>query len=720
MAVSERYVGDPRFRIVDGVCPHDCPDSCAWQVATEVETGKAVDLWGHPQHPVTRGRLCGKVDRYLDRTYHEGRLTTPLRRVGAKGEGKFEPIGWDEAIELIATEVRGVIDTHGAESVLPYSYAGTMGALQGDGVAEAFFHGLGASRLARTICSEAGFEGLLYTLGKALGTDTVDFAHAELIVLWGTNTLTSNMHLWPFVLEAKKKGAKVIAIDPAKTRTARAADQWIPIRPGTDGALALGLMHVLVREDLIDHDYVARATVGFDALAARVSDWTPDRVEAVTGVPAADVEALAVAYGRTKASAIRINYGVQRHRGGGMAVRNAACLPALTGAWTVRGGGIQLSTSGAFDLDMSPLRRPDLLEGRSPRTFNMNRLGDALSHDPTALARAHYHPRPVDKVPSPEDAGPPVHALFVYNCNPAAVAPDQAAVRAGLAREDLFTVVLEHFQTDTADYADLLLPATTQLEHWDLQKPYGHLYVALNRPAIDPVGESVSNAEAFRRMARALGMEDSVFRLGDEASLRLLVEAQKAPQLADLTWSNLEATGFVRVAVPDPYLPFANGEFPTPTGKCELYSARMEADGYDPLPAYTPPDVAPVEGEAPPAGTLACISPPAHSFLNSSFANVPRFLKREGEPVVQMHPADAAEHGLAEGQEVELSNERGSVILRARVTEDIMPGTVLAPGVWWAKLSPDGRNVNWLTDQGEADMGAGALFYDVRVRVRPA
>jgi anaerobic selenocysteine-containing dehydrogenase len=424
-------------------------------------------------------------------------------------------------------------------------------------------------------------------------------------------------------------------------------------------------------------------------------------------------------YATQQPAAIRLNYGLQRHAGGGMAVRTIACLPALVGAWRRYGGGIQLSTSGMFrHLDLSGLERPDLLVGRAPRTINMNRLGDTLSLDSARLAAAHYHPRPVDLAVTPEQAGPPVKALIVYNCNPAVVAPDQSAVVEGLRREDLFTVVLEQFPTDTADYADYVLPATTQLEHWDILKPYGHLHLALNRPAIAPLGESLPNSEIFRRLAGAMGYTEACFREQDEAILRALVEAQTHPRFATVTWQRLLDEGFARLNVPQPFTPFAEGDFPTPSGKCEFYSARMASDGYDPLPTYTPPQSLPQDAATDTEdGTLACISPPAHSFLNSSFVNVPRFRTREQEPVVQMHPDDARARGIADGDAVRLENERGSVVLAARVTPGLLSGVVLAPGVWWAKFSPDGRNINQVTPPDEADMGAGAIFYDVRVRV---
>ncbi len=713
MSRREAYTNREDVLIVTGVCPHDCPDTCAWQVAVDRRTGRALDIWGHPDHPLTQGRLCGKVDRYLERVYHPDRLTTPLKRCGPKGSGWFEPVSWEEAIADIAARLSDIIGTYGPEAVLPYSYAGTMGLLQGEGMAQRFFNRMGASRLARTICSEAGFTGYLYTLGAAVGLEPESFARARLILLWGTNTLTSNMHLWPFVQAARRQGAKVIAIDPIRTRTARAADEWIPIRPGTDGALALAMMHVIINEELYDADYVARHTLGFEPLRERVQAWPPERAATITGVPAERIRRLAREYATVRPAAIRINYGMQRHAGGGMAVRTIACLPALVGAWREEGGGILLSTSGAFPFDFRPLHRPDLLGGRSPRTINMIRLGDALSLDPARRALAHHAPRPVDRKPAPEEAGPPVMALIVYNSNPAAVAPNQRAVLEGLSREDLFTVVLEHFQTDTADYADYVLPATTQLEHWDLVKPYGHYYLGLNRPAIDPLGQALPNSEIFRRLAAALGYDEACFRQDDVTILREFVEAQTHPAFESVTWEALLERGFVRLNLS---LPFAEGNFPTPSGKCEFYSERMAQDGYDPLPTWTPPAAFQAEWEA---ETLWCVSSPAHSFLNTSFTIVERLRRREGEPRLYIHPQDAEPRGIAEGQMVQVWNEYGSAELRAVLTEDILPGVVWAPSTWWNKLSPGGRNINQVVAPDESDMGGGARFYDVRVWVAP-
>ena len=728
MSRVAQYQSDPAFQIISGACPHDCPDACSWQVAVDRASGRAVDIWGHADHPITQGGLCGKVDRYLERTYHPERLHTPLKRIGAKGPGsQFVPISWHEALTEISQRLQQVIDEYGAEAVLPYSYSGTLGYLQGEGMATRFFNRMGASQLARTICAEAGFHGYSYTLGAAVGMEPESYAHAQLILIWGSNTLTSNMHLWPFIQQARKEGARVIVIDPARTRTARAADEWIAIHPGTDAALALAMMHVIINEKLHDADYVAQYTVGFEELHERVQEWTPERAAQITGVSAQRIIELARDYATTRPAAIRINYGLQRHAGGGMAVRTVACLPALVGAWREYGGGIQLSTSGGFrHMNVSVLIRLGQIPNPHTRIINMIRLGDALSLDPAQRARALYHPRPVDPVPTAADAGAPVKALMVYNSNPAAVCPDQGAVLAALRRDDLFTVVMEHFQTDTADYADYILPATTQLEHWDLLKSYGHYYLMLNRPAIAPVGQSLPNSEIFRRLASSLGYTEECFQETDEEILRKLIESQRNAVFETVTWDKLLQQGFARLNLPQPYLPFAAGNFPTPSGKCEFYSQRMAKDGYDPLPTYTPPlfageasgasDLEMIDADAD-SDQLACISPPAHSFLNSTFVNLSRFQQREKEPLLWLHPQDAGVRGIESGQPVRVWNELGSVTLTARVTPDIAPGVVLAPGVWWNKLSGDGRNINQVTPPNETDIGAGAIFYDVSVRV---
>jgi anaerobic selenocysteine-containing dehydrogenase len=680
---------------VRGACPHDCPDTCA--LITTVEDGRAVRIQGDPEHPFTQGFLCAKVNRYLERTYHPDRLTRPLRRAGPKGSGRFEPVGWDEALADVALRLRAVVDEHGAEAILPYSYAGTMGYVQGESMDRRFFHTLGASKLDRTICATAGGTGLRMTLGATIGADAEALPECDLVLLWGTNTLTSNPHLWPFVVRARENGARVVCIDPIRTRTAEQSDEWIPIRPGTDAALALGIMNVLFAEGLQDDDYLERYTLGAAELRARAAEWPPARTAATTGLDADTVTGLARCYGGARNAFIRVNYGLQRHAGGGMAVRAIACLPAITGHWRRPGGGVQLSTSMNFRFNVQALHRPDV----SPpaRVINMIRLGDALT------------------LPDAGVGGPPVKALVVYNSNPAAVAPDLRAVRRGLAREDLFTVALEHFQTDTADWADYVLPATTQLEHWDLHLSYGHHYATLNRPAIAPIGEALPNSEIFRRLARAMGMTQEYLQ-DDDLSLIRQALATDHPRMRTVTLDALMERGWVRLDVPRPYAPFANGEFPTPSGKCELYSERLAQLGLDPLPTYIPPyESSERDPELVARWPLTLISSPAHHFLNSTFVNVDRLRRPVGRPECVVHPEDAAPREIRSGDVVEVRNGRGAFSAVARVSEGIRRGVVWAPSIWWTKLSPDGRNANDTTSQRETDLGGGATFYDNQVEV---
>jgi anaerobic selenocysteine-containing dehydrogenase len=685
--------------VVRGACPHDCPDTCATLVT--VEAGRAVRIAGDPAHPFTRGFLCAKVNRYLERTYHPDRLLRPLRRVGRKGEGRFAPVSWDDALDEIADRLGDVArSADGPQAILPYSYAGTMGLVQGASMDRRLFHALGASRLARTICSEAGTVGMRMTVGANVGADAEGLPQSDFVLLWGTNTLTSNPHLWPFVLEARANGAPVVCVDPLRTRTAEQCDEWLPIRPGTDAALALGMMHVLFAEGLADEDYLARHTIGADALRERaLREWTPERTAAVTGLARERVVELGRRYGRARAAFIRVNYGLQRHAGGGMAVRTIACLPAVAGHWRRPGGGVQLSTSGAFHFDQQALQRPDL--GPPARTINMTRLGDALTRPDAGVG------------------GPPVRALVVYNSNPAAIAPDLPAVRRGLARDDLFTVVLEHFQTDTADWADLVLPATTQLEHWDVHYAYGHYHVTLNRPAIAPLGEALPNSEIFRRLAARLGLADPAFADDDLALIRQALGAAQ-PRMRGVTLDGLLADGWARLDVPRPYLPYADGGFPTPSGKCELWSERMAALGLDPLPAYTPPaesiERAPALAARYP---LTLISSPRHQFLNSTFVNVAS-LRRGAEPECILHPADAERRGLGDGVRVVIHNDRGAFTALLRLSDGIREGVAWAPSVWWTKLAADARNANDTTSQALTDLGAGPTFYDNLVEISAA
>lgn len=644
------------MKTVRAVCPHDCPDTCAMLVNVD-ESGQAVGVKGDPEHPFTHGGLCVKVAHYEKRTYHADRLLYPMKRTGGKGDGRFARISWDEALDTIAAKLRSIAREN-PESILPYSYAGTMGLLQGSSMDRRFFHRLGASLLDRTICSSAGMFGMRYTVGASVGTNPETVDQAKYILIWGSNIITSNIHLWRYILKARSRGAKIVTIDPLRTRTGEQSDEHIPIMPGTDGALALAMMHIILRDGLQDQDYIDRHTLGFAGLKARVQEYPPSRVSEITGIAEPAIERMTHEYAAHSASFIRVNYGLQRHAGGGMAVRNIFCLPALVGAWRYPGGGAMLSTSGFFSFKYSALERPDLIQGQ-PRTINMSQFGEALTN-----------------------ADPPVRAVIVYNSNPGAVAPNQQRVLAGLRREDLFTVVLEHFQTDTADYADILLPATTQLEHFDVHRAYGHTCAMLNTPAIQPRGESKPNTEIFRLLAERMGFDDPCFRDSDEDMAR-----QAVAGLNGITLEQLKEKGWASLQVGD--APFAQGGFPTPSGKCEFYSERLRY--LDPLPTYIPPREDRLSNPALAAKfPLALISPPAHHFLNSTFVNL--FHKKEVGPTLEIHPLDAFPRGIHADSPVQIFNGRGSFLAKAVVTDRTRPGVVSAPSVWWNKLVPGGRN----------------------------
>lgn len=684
---------------IRGVCPHDCPDTCALLVT--VTDGVATEVRGDPDHPTTAGVLCAKVARYTERTYHPDRLLYPQKRVGKKGEGKFERISWDEALEIIAQKLKK-ISAQNPQAILPYSYGGTLGLVQGEAMAHRFFHCIGASLLDRTVCSSAGKTGYQYTVGASIGTDLEQVQDAKLILIWGSNPIVSNLHFWTRANEAKRSGAKLIAIDPYRSLTAEKCHQHIALLPGTDAALALGLMRVLITEELIDRDYIEKYTLGFDALAKRVEEWTPERTATTCGISVDEVIQLARDYGmccrQNEAALIRLNYGVQRVHGGGMAVRNIACLPALTGAWRRAAGGAMLSLSGAFPKNIAALQRPDLIPTQmNPRNINMSTIGDDLLRQT-----------------SPE-FGPKIDAIIVYNSNPAAIAPDSNKVAQGFARDDLFTVVLEHFQTDTADYADILLPATTQLEHVDVHGSYGHYYMMANNAAIAPLGEAKSNTEFFRLLAQKMGFTDSCFNETDEqiAAQAFRTDDVKA---VHFDWESLKKTGWKKLAMP--VAPFAEGGFLTPSGKCEFYSEQMLQAGLDPLPTY----IAPYESvasnvELAERFPLAMISPPARNFMNSTFVNVTSLRDTEGEPHLEMHTQDAEKRAIQTGDIVRIFNHRGSMQARVRVGNKARPGVVVGLSIWWKKLASDGQNANAVTSQQLTDMGNGATFYDVLVEV---
>jgi anaerobic selenocysteine-containing dehydrogenase len=667
------------------VCALDCPDCCSLVVT--VENGRGTKLRGDPAHPVTRGFLCGKVAQYLEREYSPGRLLYPQRRVGAKGEGRFERISWDEALDTIAARLKSTASEFGPESILPYSYAGSMGYLNYNGMSGRFFHRLGASRLDRTICSTAGMAGMTEAVGLRYATEPEQFRHSKLILAWGANILGTNVHLWPFIMDARRNGAKLYTIDPRRNRTGAASDRHYFINPGSDAALALGMMHVIIGEDLYDRDYIERHTEGFPELRERVRPWTPQRASELTGLSVEEIVGLAREYATTRPAAIRLNYGVQRSERGAMAVRTVALLPALVGSWRDVGGGIQLSTSQAFHVNRTGLERPDLQHlalGREARIVNMTELGQALSR--------------LDN--------PPVKAIVVYNSNPASIAPNQNDVLAGFRRDDLFTVVLEQFQTDTADYADILLPATTFLEHTDLYFAYGHYYLQLARPALPAPGEARSNVEVFRALAGRMGFDDSCFSDSEDDMIRTLLDSPH-PFIQGITLDELERDRSVRLRLPEPFQPFVNGGFGTADGKCHFRAAELD---------YTPPvESRHGDTELRRKYPLEMVSAKNDDSMNSTFGH--RDSVDMQTAALHLCARDAAARGIQTSDQVRVFNDRGSCVLVAEVGDTVRPGVVAAPSVRWSKRSPGMRNVNALTSERLTDAGGGPTFYSCLVQV---
>jgi anaerobic selenocysteine-containing dehydrogenase len=692
-------------RTVHAACPHDCPDACA--VLITIEDGRATKIQGDPEHPITRGFLCGKVTKYIDRVYSPDRVLYPMRRVGAKGargEGAWQRISWDEAFDEIVSRLKDVAEQFGPEAILPYSYGGNIGVLNGNSMDMRFFHRLGASQLHRSICSETGGVAMISIYGRKIGTEPEQFRQSKYIIAWGANIHGNNIHLWPFIEEARHDGAKLIVIDPYRTRTARAADWFLPINPGTDAALALGLMHIIVREGWHDLDYISRFAEGFDDLQKRLPEYTPERVAQISGISKDDIERLAREYATTRPAVIRVNYGVQRSQNGGAAMRAICMLPVITGSFKEIGGGLQLSTSGGFQLDRAKLQRLDLMQqsplGRVARIINMVELGKALTT--------------VDN--------PPVKALFVYNSNPAAVCPDHNLVVRGLMRDDLFTVVHEQFLTDTTDYADIVLPATTFFEQKDLVAAYGHYYLQVSHPAIEPMGECKSNVDLFRELALRMGFEDECFRdtvddLIDQAL------ATDIPQLKGITRSRLEADPNVRLNLngddsDEPWLPFANG-FPTSNGKARIYNPELVMEGMDPVASFVPPEESRHTPEAQ-RYPLELLARKADNFLNSTFVNLPAHQKMEPHHhELEIAYEDAKARGIGDGDRVRVFNQRGEIFLRARVDGAVQAGVVGAY-LGWAKLAEGGININVLTSARLADLAGGATFYSTLVEVERA
>jgi len=672
-------------RTVLGTCHHDCPDSCGWIVT--VHDGVAVKLRGNPDHPYSQGELCPKVNRFLDRVYSPDRILTPLKRVGAKGEGRFEQLSWGEALSVTAERFGDIIDALGGEAILPWRDAGTQGVIQMSSLDRRFFAALGATEQTGSLCGATAGSGFAATTGSGRGADPTDACHSKLIILWATNTKLTNRHLWPFIEQAKDNGAVVVVIDPIKTATAEAADWFLQPLPGTDVALMLAMMHVLIRDGLIDRTYIDAHTTGFDELADRVAAWPPVRAADICGIDAGDIERLARMYGSTSPAMIRTLIGAEHHTNGAMFFRTLACLPTLTGSWQVLGGGLARSTGTYADANVdtsvfSPQDAP------MRRKLNMNHLGRVLT-DPSL--------------------DPRIGALVVWNGNPLVTVPNAELIRQGLEREDLFTVVSEQFMTDTARYADIIFPATTQLEQLDAVAAWGHMYLGWNEPAIAPVGESVPNTELWRRLAHAMGLTDPALFEDDES---LLLSALRGVDI-----DAIRSDGFVRLDIPDEVLPYAAGAFPTPSGKASLYSSALGVDGHDPLPGFVPPSESPV-GDPGRRYRLALLTPKHHvRFLNSSYTQLPNHGPREGVPFVEMSAVDAQDRGLAPGSRARVWNDRASLELDVRVTDRVRPGVVVIPFGWWRSDHGDGPTANSLTNDSLTDWGGGVAYSETLVEV---
>ncbi|MEW9673374.1 molybdopterin-dependent oxidoreductase [Ammoniphilus sp. 3BR4] len=674
------------------VCPLDCPDTCALHVYKE--KGKIVKVTGNPDHPITKGAICNKVRNMAERIYHPERVLYPLKRVGRKGEGSFVRISWEEALGEIVSRFKEIIAESGPEAILPYSFYGNMGLLNAEGLDRRFFHRLGSSQLEQTICSAAGEAGFGYTMGIGGGLLPEETVESKLIIVWGCNLVSTNMHQVVLAEQARKNGAQIIVIDVHKNQTGKWADWFIPVRPGTDAALALGMMNVLFAENLVDQVFLETYCHGYEELREHVRSYSPERVARITGVPVEDLLKLSRLYGTVSPSYIRIGNGLQHHDNGGMSVRTIACLPALTGQWGKTGGGATKSNYWYAEHNTQALQRPELRPNPQARTINMNRLGEALS-----------------------ELDPPIRSLFVYNSNPAAVAPNATKVLTGLGREDLFTVVHDLFITDTAKYADLVLPASSSFENTDLYKSYWHMYIQLQEPVIPKQGESKSNVELFRMLAKAMGFTEEAFDDTEEDMIRQALDYPGNPYLQGINLEGLQEKGWMKLSVKESK-PFLN-PLPTPSGKIELYSTAMEEQGLPPLPTYIPLPEG-FDGEYLPQVKekypLMLITPPNHNFLNSTFANVRKLQAIEKQPLLQIHPKDAAERGIADGDPVFVWNERGRCELRAKVVEAMLPGVVISQGLWWG-VENRLQTVNQLTPDRIADMGGGATFFSTTVQV---
>ena len=688
--------------MIRGACPHDCPDTCATITEVDTATGKAIRFTGDSEHPITQGWLCAKVRPYLERVYAPDRVLYPMKRIGPKGSGEFERISWNHAVSEIATRWQSIMAEDGAAAILPYTYSGTLGLVELAVAGSRLWNRMGTSAQVGHLCDGAAEEALIATVGGYFSPDPRDVLHSKLILIWAHNPASTNPHFVPLMREAQRNGARVIVIDPRRTITARSADEYIPIRPSTDAALALAMMHVMFRDGLHAEEWLESNTIGWRELRDRAMTYSPQRASGITGVPVETIERLARDYATTKPALLKIAHAVNRHQNGGQAVRTLACLPAVAGQMGIRGGGLYLSASHHAKWDGNAVTHADDC-APSPRQVNMVRLGAVLTG---------------------EVSEPPIRSIFIFNCNPVATVPNSPKIIEGMMREDLFTVVHEQFMTDTALYADILLPATTQLERVDLHRPYGHRSLQYNAKAIEPLGESISNWDLIRKLATELGFTEPWLHQSADEVIDEIIEASKLvnPLLSGITLEQLQREGTVPLffdqSVTDSDVPFYDGRFPTPSGKMEIRSERIAAQGVDPIPDWTPVEEVRAVGEW--SDGLVLLTGAAHHFVTSSMANQPSLLRKEGTPFIEINTLDAAERGVRDGEIVVVSNDRGSCELRAVVTNDVARGVAVSPKGRWAKLSPDGRTVNWLTSDDVTDFGMQAIYHSNMVRVRPA
>jgi anaerobic selenocysteine-containing dehydrogenase len=708
------HAGD---RVVRGACPHDCPDTCAF--IYDVKNGKLVDVTGDPDHPMTRGGLCVKLNGFAEHHYNPNRLLYPMRRTGPKGSGQYERISWDDALAEIKRRWTDITATYGSQAIMPHAYLGHQGTLNGLTAGDAFFNRLGSTVAEKTYCESGSSTAWIMTVGPSGGLDLESLAYAKYIIVWGMNMISTNLHAWPFILEAQKKGAKIVVIDPVRTRTAKQADWHVAIKPGTDGALALGMMNVIIAEGLVDYDYVEKYTLGFEELKERAANYPPERVAGITGIPAADIQKLAREYATTQPSAIRQGVAIERSRGGGQAIRAITCLPALVGAWRHVGGGTAEMPIWEFPTRFDRICRPDFIKPGT-RVINELDLGSALNGE-----------MPLD---------PPIKSLFVYNSNPVSQAPAQAKIVQGLQREDLFTVVSELFITDTARYADILLPSTMQGEQYDLMVTWGHLYMMLNQPAIAAPGECIPNVELFRRLAKTMGFDDAYWDMTDDEMLLDFYD-WGSPQLQGITLDLLKQKGYMRLNVgdPDKRVPHAEGNFKTPSGKCEfkasaaangnfvvpvwrsMYEGMQPGEPIDPLPDYIPPfESAGSNPELAKRYPLSIVSPKPHAFLNTQYGNESRQRGRQGEQKILIHPTDARQRNIGEGTAVRVFNDRGAFEGLAELSEDLMPGLVMANVGYWPSLNRSGTSVNSISSDKHCTFGQAGSYSDNLVEVAVA